>query len=211
MSKPSPTPTNQPTQQEPINITQYVLTLSQELQSLCLQMQQQQQQQQEQQQQYQQHHQQQQQPVAAAATAAVHTPKPKVGAPDPFSGEKDKINIFLTLCENTFTTHPSAYRVMGQATYNSQARVSFAASYLRGAAMAWWISLQKVPNHPATVHWSQFRQGLCDQFDDPQRTCTTCLALETLQHTTTIAAYTQQFCELSLYANLSEGDLLIHY
>jgi hypothetical protein len=103
-----PSSSSQPeaTQQHPVEINNYVLQITQELTQLCIQVQQQQ--------------------IPKTKT----TPEPKVGAPDSFSGEKDKINVFLALCENTFTAHPSIYSSLTTQNYNLQARVSFAASYL---------------------------------------------------------------------------------
>ena len=98
-------------------------------------------------------------------------PEPKVGAPEHFHGDTSaNLRAFVAVCENTFAMQPSIYGTAQSNTYNSQARVGFAASYLKGAAMQWWISMINTnPAPEATTRWSAFKAALAAQFEEPQR------------------------------------------
>jgi hypothetical protein len=149
---------------------------------------------------------------ASAVIPLSSSHEPKVGHPEPFDGTRSKLRTFLALCENVFTAQPSVYGVFNTQSYNTLARITFAVSYLRAAAMEWWISLRGT-NHPALSHWSAFQTALIEQYDDPEAKRNSQLALEQLRQLRgqSIADFTQKFRPLGTASGLSEGELLYRF
>jgi len=141
-----------------------------------------------------------------------HIYEPKVGTPEPFDGTRSKLRTFLALCDNAFNAQPSVYGVFGSSSYNVQARITYAVSYLRGAAIEWWISLRGT-NHPALTHWSAFQVALLEQYDDPEAKRNAQLSLEVLRQARnqSVAEFAQKFRPIATASGLGEGELIYRF
>jgi Retrotransposon gag protein/Zinc knuckle len=114
----------------------------------------------------------------------------KVNNPDLYYGDRDELQTFVSQLALKFSANSSEFP-------NDQVKLSYAGSYLRGAAFEW---LAPQVHHNGQVNftsYSEFMRALHDAFGDPDAVATAEREIQELQQgTTSCSAYYAQFTRI---------------
>jgi hypothetical protein len=135
-------------------------------------------------------------PTAAASGDSKHLRKP----PE-FDG-KDK-----SFC-STFISHLTLYISGNPSLFpDDHSKVLFAASYLRGAAFAWFEPHLLSPQDDLLHNFNLFKEELLKNLGDPDRKRNITRQLQSLTQLGSAASYSSQFFKLSAFLDWNEGAL----
>ena len=141
--------------------------------------------------------------VPPQVTVSIPTPIP-LAAPERYSGDPNKVQIFLTQIVLHFSCRPTVFPT-------NQARVAFTISYLTGDAAAWVVPLVS-GNDPLLTDWEAFRKEFERVFD--RRATTLCAdreLLELRQGKSDLVTYLTKFNRLVAETSWPEGKRLALY
>ena len=122
------------------------------------------------------------------ATSSVSVRAPKVSNPEPFFGDQEKFQDFVQQLHLVFNSDPTRY-------LGTQAKLSYAASYLRGAAKKWFTPhVDEITGVISFATFEVFIVALKATFDDPDPDATAQRKLRELtQGSDTAATYHSKF------------------
>ena len=122
------------------------------------------------------------------ATSSVSVRAPKVSNPEPFFGDQEKFQDFVQQLHLVFNSDPTRY-------LGTQAKLSYAASYLRGAAKKWFTPhVDEITGVISFATFEIFIVALKATFDDPDPDATAQRKLRELtQGSDTAATYHSKF------------------
>jgi hypothetical protein len=121
------------------------------------------------------------------------TPPPriaKVNNPDPYYGDRSKLQIFISQLALKFSANSHEFP-------SDQVKLSYAGSYLRGDAFAWFAPQVKETGEVDYATYAEFVKGLRDAFGDPDEVATAEREIQELrQGTGTCSTYYAQFTRI---------------
>lgn len=125
--------------------------------------------------------------------------------PDEFYGDRSKYKAFVTQLALTFGAEPNKFST-------DKAKISFAASYLRGAAFDWLEPfINELNGEVVYDSYPSFLLGLKAAFADPDAYATAEKELEELNQTSSCSAYYSRFVALLAQLKWTEDAVKIHY
>jgi hypothetical protein len=132
--------------------------------------------------------------------------EPKISDPEPFSGEKNKVNNFVASCRMKFLAQPARYA-------SNEAKIMYAASFLRGSAFSWFEPFLEAtdPLPDERTSFEAFAKSLKSMYGDPDQRRTAERSLMTLQQKGSAAAYASEFRRLQAHVTWSEDALIAHF
>jgi len=101
--------------------------------------------------------------------------------PEIFSGRTSKVGPFLAELERTFKHQPETFS-------SDRAKVIFATSHLRGAALKWALD-----HSESQESWAKFRTDICERFGNPDKKATAFVQVKKLKQHGSAHAYAQRF------------------
>jgi hypothetical protein len=131
------------------------------------------------------------------STSAYLPRSAKVAPPDPFSGERHKIYLYLSKCQHNFLSQPELFTTEAK-------KVLFASGYLDGAAYNWFqplldqyasvVAEGRLEDIPIQFQsFGEYTRSLEDTFGDPDLVRSKERELRNLIQTTSVASYTADF------------------
>lgn len=140
-------------------------------------------------------------PVAQAVPASLPAMPFKLKTPPEYDGNNK------AAC-STFISHLNLYINASPHSFpDDHAKVVFAASYLRGRAFAWLEPHLLRPDAPILHDYSLFVSELLRNMGDPDRERNTTRRLQALTQTSSAAAYSAEFFQLSAFLNWNDDAL----
>ena len=136
-------------------------------------------------------------------TVTIPTPIP-LAAPERYSGDPNKVQVFLTQIVLHFSCRPTVFAT-------NQSRVAFTISYLTGDAASWVVPLVS-SGDPILTDWEAFRKEFERVFD--RRATTLCAnreLLELRQGKTDLVTYLTRFNRLVAETSWPESKRLALY
>jgi hypothetical protein len=126
--------------------------------------------------------------LAAAAATSDSERTPKLSPPEYYRGDRDQFADFIAQLHLVFNSDPQAFR-------KDQAKISYAGSYMRGAAKRWFNPhIDKKNGRIAFDSWKVFVQKFRSAFLDPDALATAERKIQELrQGSDPCAAYHAQF------------------
>ena len=138
-----------------------------------------------------------------AGTATIHVPRlgKLLHKPEPYDG-KDR-----SKCQ-TFISQVKLY-ISGNAEIfpNEEAKVLFAATYLRDKAFTWFEPRMNKPEDPNLHNFELFCQSLLHSLGDPELKKTMMRRLKGLKQTSSVANYRTEFESVAQYLTIGEDAL----
>lgn len=132
--------------------------------------------------------------------AALHLSK-ALQKPPEFDGKDRKA------C-TTFLSHLNLYINGSPSLFpNDAAKITFAASYLRGRAFSWFEPYLLQPESLVTTNWQTFTTELVNHLGDPDRLGTITRELQTLRQTSSASDYSSRFYQLSSHLSWNDDAL----
>lgn len=131
----------------------------------------------------------------ANASSTTNTPRvyePKIADPEYFYGKRDKVATFITQCNLKFLGQPSRFPT-------ENAKVTFAASFLRDVAFSWVKPLLSIENCSELESFKNFSEALQNTFGDPDIRATSERQIRALTQTGSAANYATEFRRISAY------------
>jgi hypothetical protein len=126
--------------------------------------------------------------AAASAVSSGSERTPKLSPPEYYRGERNQFSDFMTQLQLVFNSDPQAFR-------KDRAKISYAGSYLRGAAKRWFKPhVDEENGRMAFDSWKDFSQKFRSAFQDPDALATAKRKIQELrQGSDPCAAYQAQF------------------
>lgn len=140
-------------------------------------------------------------PAAGSSSRA-----PKVADPEHYSGDREKFSDFVSQLHLVFNSDPSRYA-------NSNSKLTYAASYLRGAAKRWFTPhLDATTGVCSFANFEAFLAALKAAFDDPDAKVTAERKLRALrQGNDSAATYYSKFMSYAALLDWNEPAKLSYF
>lgn len=130
---------------------------------------------------------------------------PKGKEPDEFDGDRTKYRAFVNQLALCFGSNSSKFNT-------DKAKISYAASFLRGPAFEWLEPyINEISGEVTCTSYSAFLEGLKAGFADPDAYATAEREIETLSQKHSCSAYYSQFVGIIAQLGWTEDAVKIHY
>lgn len=135
----------------------------------------------------------------------ISQPSPEGKKPEEFQGNRSNFKSFVTQLALYFGANSSKFGT-------DKAKISFAASFLRGPAFDWLEPfIDDVTGEVIFKSYTEFLDGLKAGFADPDQYATAEREIEKLTQTSSCSAYYSQFVTLIAQLGWTEEAVKIHY